>query len=158
VERGEGPSLIRNVLEQYFEKHRRIQYEVKTREALKVWSLIVDDYIRDHTEPVYIKKHTLYVKTDSSALAGELSMREGDLLRKLNESLNTHLLKRIVFKSGSITAHGKKSRKQEQGSAQLTSKTLKKIDNIVRRIKEDELRGILKKFLKSTAKKRDFEK
>ncbi len=158
MERGEGPSLIRNVIEQYFAKHRKIQYEVKTREALKVWSLIVDEYVRDHTEPVYVKEHTLYVKTDSSALASELSLQEDDLLRRLNGSLKIQLLKRIVFKSGSITAQGKKSRKQEQGSALLTSKTLKKIDNIVRRIKEDELRGILKKFLKSTAKKRDFEK
>jgi predicted nucleic acid-binding Zn ribbon protein len=158
VQRGEGPSLIRNVLQQYFAKHRKILYEVKTREALKVWGLIVDDYTRDHTEPIYVREHTLYVKTDSSALAGELSMREEGLLRKLNGSLNTHLLKRIVFKSGSITTHGQKKGAREQGSAQLTSNTLKKIDNIVKEIKEDELRGILKKFLKATAKKRDIEK
>ncbi len=155
MERERNTLPIRDVLERYLLKHKHLQYEVKTRQALKLWGEIVDDYVRRNTEAVIVKKRTLFVHTTSAVLANELQMRERELLKKLNTSLEVSLIDRIVFKSGFFLKGDKKEEATGQGEARLPVKVLKSIDNTVKNVNDDDLRKVLKDFLTSVALKNE---
>jgi hypothetical protein len=169
-------ATVGSVLESYISQHPEFQYQVKIREALVAWPKISDEYTAHHTEAVMVKDRILYVNTDSSALASELTLRGSELLKRLNRELGTPLLKRILFKSGRVARRdGAKREEKEEGEgghrekalsteeekglrwgvagSRLTARTLKRIDSTVRVIHEEELREILKRFLRVTAQR-----
>lgn len=169
-------ATVGSVLESYISKHPEFQYQVKIREALVAWPKISDEYTARHTEAVMVKDRILYVNTDSSALASELTLRGSELLKRLNRELGTPLLQRILFKSGRVArreeakreekeegegGHREKalSKEEEKGlrggeaGSRLTARTLKRIDSTVRVIHEEELREILKRFLRGAAQR-----
>ncbi len=162
---------VRSVLEGYISRYPELQYQVKIREALRIWPAITDEYTERHTEAVMIKDRTMYVNTDSSALAAELTLREGELLERLNRELGISLLHRILFKSGRVSRkeesqggnagmHGDSGSSEdgeeappEKGFTRLTARTLKLIDSTVGVIDEEELRSTLKRFLRVIAQR-----
>ena len=151
MEKGRDFYRIRDVLDLYLSKNEYIAYRIKSQEALKAWDTVVDNYIKQHTKTVFIKNKTLFIRTDSTVLANELSLREKELVDKLNSVLRTPLISRIKFKTGVIR---KKDRKRESNAAkpkEITLKTINNIDRMVQDINEDELRFIMKKFLISLA-------
>jgi predicted nucleic acid-binding Zn ribbon protein len=146
---------MRDLLEQYLSRNKRLQYEVKTREAVKVWSQIHDGYIGRHTTAAIVKDRTLYVHTDSSALASELTLREEELVAGLNSALGVRLIERILFTAGTVQ-HGNHTKGHDtengRGSVhKLTAGTIDRIESVVQNIEEEELREVMKKFLKSSA-------
>jgi len=169
-------ATVGSVLESFISQHPELQYQVKIREALVAWPKISDEYTARHTEAVMVKDRILYVNTDSSALASELTLRGSELLRRLNGELGTPLFQRILFKSGRVArreeakreekeegkwGHREKalSSKEEKGvrggeaGNRLTARTLKRIDSTVSVIHEEELREILKRLLRVTAQR-----
>ena len=151
MEKGRDFYRIRDVLDLYLSKNEYIAYRIKSQEALKAWDTVVDNYIRQHTKTVFIKNKTLFIRTDSTVLANELSLREKELVDKLNSVLRTPLISRLKFKTGVIR---KKDRKRESNAVkpkEITLKTINNIDRMVQDINEDELRFIMKKFLISLA-------
>ena len=151
MEKGRDFYRIRDVLDLYLSKNEYIAYRIKSQEALKAWDTVVDNYIKQHTKTVFIKNKTLFISTDSTVLANELSLREKELVDKLNSVLRTPLISRVKFKTGVIR---KKDRKRESNAAkqkEITLKTINNIDRMVQDINEDELRFIMKKFLISLA-------
>ena len=151
MEKGRDFYRIRDVLDLYLSKNEYIAYRIKSQEALKAWDTVVDNYIKQHTKTVFIKNKTLFIRTDSTVLANELSLREKELVDKLNSVLRTPLISRVKFKTGVIR---KKDRKRESNAAkpkEITLKTINNIDRMVQDINEDELRFIMKKFLISLA-------
>lgn len=153
VKRDKSTFSIKEVLNEYLLKHKDVGYRIKALESLKIWRNVVESYIQQHTEPVHIKDRVLFVNTDSAALANELSLREKELREKLNRTLETPLVKKIVFKSGLITQEKKKKGKLNINEKSLNIKTLSRIDKTVAHIKEDELREIMKKLLITSAKR-----
>jgi hypothetical protein len=168
---------VGSVLSRYISQHPELRHQIKIREALVAWPKISDEYTARHTEAVMVKDRILYVNTDSSALASELTLRGSELLKRLNRELGTPLIQRILFKSGRIShmeedkrdereeqkgeqRERKLAREEEKGfpvireGSQLTAGTLKRIDNTVSVIHEEELREILKRFLRITAQKK----
>ena len=158
-----GPSkgrfaTVGSVLESYISKHPEFQYQVKIREALVAWPKISDEYTARHTDAVMVKDRILYVNTDSSALASELTLRGSELLKRLNRELGTPLLQRIRFKSGRVASREEPKREEKglrggEAGSRLTARTLKRIDSTVRVIHEEELREILKRFLRGAAQR-----
>jgi len=151
MEKGRDFYRIRDVLDLYLSKNEYIAYRIKSQEALKAWDTVVGNYIKQHTKTVFIKNKTLFIRTDSTVLANELSLREKELVDKLNSVLRTPLISRVKFKTGVIR---KKDRKRESNAAkpkEITLKTINNIDRMVQDINEDELRFIMKKFLISLA-------
>lgn len=151
MENGRDFYRIRDVLDLYLSKNKYIAYRVKSQEALKAWDTVVDNYIKQHTKTIFIKNKTLFIRTDSTVLANELSLREKELVDKLNSVLRIPLISRVKFKTGDIR---KKDRKRESKTAkpkEITLKTINNIDRMVQDINEDDLRFIMKKFLISLA-------
>lgn len=142
---------IRDVLDLYLSKNKYIAYRIKSQEALKAWDTVVDNYIKQHTKTVFIKNKTLFISTDSTVLANELTLREKELVDKLNSVLRIPLISRVKFKTGVIR---KKDGKRELKTAkpkEITLKTINNIERMVQDIHEDDLRFIMKKFLISLA-------
>ena len=94
---GERYVTVGSVISDYISRHPEFQYQVKIREALLVWHKISDEYTSRHTEAVLVKDRILYVNTDSSALASELTLRGQELLERLNRKLGAPVLQRILF-------------------------------------------------------------
>ena len=150
---------IGSVLSDYISGHPEFRYQVKIREALLAWHRISDEYAARHTEAVLVKNQILYVNTDSSALASELTLRGQELLKRINRELGTPILRRILFKSGRVARQeikeGQKnlSTGEESGPRgpdavpRLTAGVLKRIENTVNVIEEEQLREIMKRFL-----------
>ena len=53
--------------------------------------------VSQYTENIYIKKHTLYLKINSSALRQELSYGKGKIIDNLNTEIGSDQIKRIIF-------------------------------------------------------------
>jgi hypothetical protein len=144
---------VGNVLEGYLARHPRMQYEVKVKEAVRSWPLLVDEYVRLHTEAIMVKDRMLYVHTDSPALASELTLREKEFRARLNRALNMELLQRIVFRSGRVSPGGQRKETVGDIAPSLTTAHVKKIEAAVQNIREDELREIMKRLLREMAKR-----
>lgn len=149
---------VGHVLDGYLSSHPRLKYEVKALEAVRIWPDMADEYVRLHTEAVMVKDRILYVHTDSSALASELTLREEEFRGRLNRALKMSLVQRIVFKSGRV-AHGQKKGERDKAPPRpLTAKTLKEIEGTVKNVREQELREVLKRFFKETAMRNERRK
>jgi predicted nucleic acid-binding Zn ribbon protein len=159
-------TTVGRVLTDYIEKHPEFRYQVKVREALPAWYRIADTYTTRHTEAVMVKDRTLFVNTDSSALASELSLRVNELLKRINRELGTPILEHIVFKSGRVvsgengdtdTASRGETHPRGPGpgdvpqAPRLSAGVMKRIDSMVAAIHEEELREIMRRFLHAAA-------
>jgi len=152
-------TTVGSVLSAYIARHPEFRYQLKVREALTAWSRISDEYTSRHTEAVMVKDSILYINTDSSALASELTLRGDELLDRLHRELGGEVLKRIVFKSGRVAGYRKSSPGDEKdpgekGAApRLTAGVLKRIENTVGVIREGDLRDAMKRFLRVAAQR-----
>jgi predicted nucleic acid-binding Zn ribbon protein len=142
---------MKETLEQFLAKNSDLQYKIKSQEALTAWERVIDPYVNEHAKTSLIKDGILFVNTDSSALANELSLREEMLRGDLNAALKTPVVKKIVFKSGFIKKANKVKTIKKINNRKITLKTLNLIDETIRQVDEDELRFILRKFLISAA-------
>ncbi len=151
MKRDTKPIRVRDILEGMLSRNERLKYEVKIREALNSWSDIAEVYVRAHTKAVYVKNRTLYVNTESSVLANELSLREKEYIRKLNSAAGIDVIKKIVFKAGNTIYEKNEGREKTRPGGRLSMNVLKKIDTSVLHIKEGDLREIFRRFLRTTA-------
>jgi len=152
VKRDTKPTPVRYILENILSRNKHLRYEVKVREALYRWNDVTEEYVKNHTKAVYVKNRILYVNTESSVLANELSLREKEYIEKLNAKVGIQIIKKIVFKSGNTIQERKNEKNILKASPHLSINVLKKIDASVAHIREEELREIFRRFLRTTAK------
>jgi len=151
--RGTNPIRVGSILEEYLARHPRMRYEVKAKEAVSRWPLLVDEYVRLHTEAVVVKDRVLFVHTDSSALASELTLREEEHRNRLNRALNMELVRRIVFKSGRVSSPGRHAPSLRDFPSHLTAEHAKKIEAAVQHLEEEELREVMRRLLREMAER-----
>jgi hypothetical protein len=151
--RGKYIFSIREALDSYFMRNRRLAYKIKSLEVVKLWEKVADEYVKRHTQATVVKDRVLFVHTDSTALANELSLREKELVDSLNKAMHLPIIEKIVFKTGFIGIQKQIIDKKNKIDKKLTVRTLQEIDRTVKEIKEDELRSILKRFLVASAKR-----
>lgn len=151
MKRDTSPSPVRDILDVILSRNERIRYEIKAREAVERWSEVAGEFGKGSTKAVHIKNRTLYVNTLSSALANELSLNEKKYVGKLNTALGVDVIKNIVFKTGDIVFERKKDTQRGTGSGRLSLNIVKKIDDAVSRIREEDLQDVFRRFLRTTA-------
>ncbi|OQX72943.1 MAG: hypothetical protein B6D61_13105 [Bacteroidetes bacterium 4484_249] len=78
-------------------KSYKLENGVNNSRLIKSWDDVTGDMISKHTEQIFIKKTTLYVKLDSPALKHELSFARSKLIKLLNKSVNRNIIEEIVF-------------------------------------------------------------
>lgn len=61
------------------------------------WDKVVGNQIARHTDDIYIKGETLFVKLDSAALKNELSMARTKLVTNLNRVAGVNVITDIRF-------------------------------------------------------------
>ena len=143
---------VREVLESWLQKNRKIGYRIKTGEALTLWSRINDKYVSAHTDAVSIKEGVLIVNTDSSALANELSLKEKEFKDILNRELGEGIVAKIVFRSGFVRKKQDSKGPGTKRGKKLSMETLRRVDNLVESVRQHELREVLKRLFISSAK------
>lgn len=151
--RGTAPRRVGSILEEYLARHPRMRYEVKSKEAVSRWPILVDEYARLHTEAVMVKDRVLFVHTDSSALASELTLKEEEYRNRLNRDLNMELVRKIVFKSGRVSTHGRHASSLQDVPSHLTAEHVKKIEEAVQHLDEEELREVMRRLLREMAER-----
>lgn len=144
---------LREVLEIWLANHRPIGYRVKSAEVLTVWSRLSDQYVTAHSDAASIKDGVLLVKTDSPALANELSLREDELKALINGELGAPIVKRIIFRSGFVQKRTESEQTEQRRERKLSMETVNRVERIVGSVKQQELREVLKKLFLSSAKR-----
>lgn len=149
---------IKELIEIYLSKHKSIGFKLKSHQVLSVWQEVTSDFIKKRTKAVQFKNGVLFVNTESSVIANELSLKEKKLIRNINNKLHVPLVKEIVFKSGfthagNVSDTTNKKEDNESNKSSLSINTIKKIDKMVKDIKEDELRNRLKNLFIAQALK-----
>lgn len=156
MKRSRRTHSIHEVLDAWLEKHRGIGYRIKAAEALAVWGRLSERYVTAHSEAVSIKDGELLVKTDSPALANELSLREDEFKDFLNSELGEAVVKKIIFRSGFVQkSKGKEPPRRRGGGGEkkLSVETLNRVDSIVGPVKQEELKEVLRRLFLSSAKR-----
>ncbi len=151
VQKKKSTYSIREVLNEYWSKNRPLAYRIQSFQALEMWETVVDSSLHSHTAAVTLNDGVLFVNTDSAPLANELSLKEHELREKLNGKLVFPVVKKIVFKSGYIPKNKAGKNKKNTQKKNVTLGTIKRIEETVKSVKEDELREILRRFFLAAA-------
>jgi hypothetical protein len=154
VQKKKSTYSIKEVLNEYWSKNRALAHRIKSFQALEMWDTVVDSSLHSHTAAVTMNDGILFVNTDSAPLANELSLQEKELREKLNGKLVFPVVKKIVFKSGYIPKNKAGKNKKNTQKKNITLGMVKKIEETVKDVKEDELREILKRFFLAAAEKK----
>jgi hypothetical protein len=153
VKRDNRTYSIREILNEWLAKNRRIGYRIKVAESLTLWERIPDEYVTSHSNAVGIKEGVLMVNTDSSVLANELSLREKEFRDLLNNELGEPIVKQIVFKSGFVQRNKDKKAPGGKGGKKLSIETLNRVNEVVESVKQQEIREGLRRLFISSAEK-----
>ena len=143
---------IREVLESWLQKNRSVAFRIKTVQAVTLWSRITDEYVSAHSIAVRIKEGTLFVNTDSSALANELAMQENSFRAELNRRLDGAIVKKIVFRSGFVKKIVNTGEMEERKEKKPGMAAIRKVDSTVCEVHGQELKDELKKLFISSLK------
>ncbi|MCX6231511.1 MAG: DUF721 domain-containing protein [Bacteroidetes bacterium] len=71
--------------------------KINETRIIQAWDAVCGSMISRHTENLYIKNRTLFVKVDTAALKNELSFAKTKLLLALNTAVKEEVIKEIVF-------------------------------------------------------------
>lgn len=116
------------------------EYKIK-----KEWPAIVGKRVAEKTKPRALIKGTLYCVVTSSAWMTELNYQRPLIIEKINEVLESSMVKAIVFKPGvlpeSITA-------PPPAPPKKCSLTDSYIEETASRIKDDSLRELVSRVMK----------
>jgi hypothetical protein len=75
----------------------KLQDGINETKIIQSWEKITGKLISKHTENLFIKKNTLYVKLDSPALKNELFFERSQLIKSLNRVVEKEVIHNIVF-------------------------------------------------------------
>ncbi len=143
------PVKIGEILKDLLKKNRYLNYRVNVDKAIELWNKQEDKTVNGKTKAVGFKNGTLIVHVNSPVLANELSLKERFFIRKINRELGLEIVKKIHFKSGFI----KNDRRIEENyevDLKPSISVIKKAEEIVNRIKDEELRESLKNLILSS--------
>ncbi len=78
-------------------KTYRLQDGIYESRLINSWEKVAGKLIARHTERLFIRKKTLYIKLDSAALKHELSFAKSKLINSLNNTVNKEVIQDIVL-------------------------------------------------------------
>ncbi len=141
------PKPISDKLWEVFSK-LKIEKNICEYLALENWPKVVGDTLASHTYPKFIKNGTLYVYVDSGVWTQELNLLKPKILKDLNDSLKYPVIKDIIFLDKG-TSFKKTKRIQEKPKIKLSLREEERVAKIVGVIKDEELKAIFEKYIKS---------
>jgi len=146
------PQPIRSVLEHTLER-LEIDVPLKTYSILGAWSEIVGPTVAAHSQPRSIRNRILFVDVSHSTWTQQLQFFKPTLLEKVNHFLGEPLIQDIRFKLGKILPGTPSPVKDDpRPREELDQKTLKRIEELIQKIEDEEVRRALKDVLMAGAK------
>lgn len=80
-----------------FLKDNNLDTKLDETRIISAWEGVVGKLISRHTNQMYIKDRTLFVRVDSAALREELSYQRSKLVKKLNHDAGVEAIDDIRF-------------------------------------------------------------
>ena len=145
MKRDNFPSSVSEVLERVLKK-LSIEQKIGELKALNSWREVVGEKIYKHSRPFSIKKGLVFVKVDNSGWLAELTYLKEKIISEFNKREGEKIIKDIYFRLGSIK-NKKKLYFPSSKMVKLNKEEEEKIDNDLRNIENDSLRGVLKRIL-----------
>ena len=80
-----------------FLRQEGLEAPLQQKRLIDDWEAVAGETVARYTSGKFIKNQTLFVRIDHPALRADLSMRRGELVRRLNESVGTFIISEIRF-------------------------------------------------------------
>ena len=121
----------------------------------KLWDGVVGKRIAQHARPSWIKKGVLLIKVTDSVWVQELEFKAETIKERLNKNLQREAIKRIRFRVGAPLDSRQmgKERPQKVHIQDISLAKQGKMEEILARIKDKELRSSLREIMTVSAKK-----
>ena len=87
---------LAELINEFYRRHNR-ENSLDEMKIIESWKSVVGGVIAAHTLDLRITKGILYVKVDADSLRNELMYSKSILLRNINRTTGTNLLKDIVL-------------------------------------------------------------
>lgn len=87
---------LAELINEFYKRHNR-ENSLDEMKIIESWKSVVGGFIAAHTLDLRITKGILYVKVDADSLRNELMYSKSILLRNINRTTGTNLLKDIVL-------------------------------------------------------------
>jgi hypothetical protein len=147
-----NPKPIRSILEKTLEA-LEIDVPLKSYSIWGAWKEIVGESVALHTQPRSIRNRILFIDVSHPTWIQQLQFLKPTLLEKINSFLGKSPIQDIRFKLGKISpitsspskTHVLEDEKLDQG-------TLNRIENLVRKIHDEEIGQELREVLIKGAK------
>jgi len=88
---------LKNILDSFFKKNH-LDNKIKGYQIIFNWSDCVGKNIAAHSQPVKILGNTLFLKVDSHVWANELNIKQGEIIKKINDKANKKIIHNIKFR------------------------------------------------------------
>ena len=148
------PRRIRRILNATLRK-LGLEKRIKECAILSFWNDAVGENIASHTKPVKVYDGRMTVLVESSSWTQELTFLKSGIMERLNSTIGRKVIKDIYFKIGEIKKsfpEEKKEKTIDLESVKLDKEKKKRIEESLEKIKDPEIREILKNFLTKEAK------
>ncbi len=80
-----------------FLKDNNLESKLNETRVISAWEEVVGKLVSRHTNQMYVKNRTLFVRVDSAALREELSYQGSKLIKKLNLAAGVEAIDDIRF-------------------------------------------------------------
>ena len=152
------PQPIHAILEQTL-KALEIDVPLKTYSILGAWDEIVGESVAGHSQPRAIRNRILFVDVSHSTWMQQLQFLKPTLLEKVNAFLGEPLIQDIRFKQGKISPPSPALLKTPSlKDEKLDKATLNRIESIIQKIDDQDLREIMRDVLMRGAQLERFKK
>ena len=146
------PQSIRSVLENTL-KSLEIDVPLKSYSILGAWNEIVGTTVAAHSQPRSIRNRILFVEVAHSTWMQQLQFLKATLLEKVNNFLGEPLIQDIRFKLGKMPKGNPSPSKTDPWRKEdVGEETLKRIEKLIQKIEDGEVRKALKEVLRKGAK------
>ena len=146
------PQSIRSILENTL-KSLEIDVPLKSYSILGAWNEIVGTTVATHSQPRSIRNRILFIEVAHSTWMQQLQFLKPTLLEKVNNFLGEPLIQDIRFKLGKmLKANPSPSKTDPWRKQDVGEETLKRIEKLIQKIEDGEVRKALKEVLAKGAK------
>lgn len=88
--------ILKDVINTLVRRYK-LEYGMVSTKVVNSWEAVAGKLISKHTENIYVRGDTLYIKLDSPALKEELSYAKERLVKAINNAVEKEAIKTIVF-------------------------------------------------------------
>jgi predicted nucleic acid-binding Zn ribbon protein len=146
------PQPIRFILEKTIQS-LEIDVPLKTYSVLGAWSEIVGESVATHSRPRTIRNRILFIDVAHPTWMQQLQFLKPILLEKINTFLRQSLIQDIRFKLGKVPSKVPAPPKTlSMEDQELDKATLKRIEGVLQKMDDEELRNSLREVLIKGAK------